>query len=432
MSADEDRLAKVAAELDGRASVADIWKARLAKRGDGYAGDERNVLLALRHAPELVGLLRYNAFSLNVEFTRSPPWRHAEAGSPWMETDDTALQTWLQAQGIAVRGRSTVADTVILAAQDSTYHPVRQYLEALAWDGTPRLKVWLDEYLNAEGPPAYHAAVGRRFLVSAVARIFSPGCQADHVLTLEGPQGCGKTTTARVLAVRPEWFADNLPDIHTKDAPLQLLSRWIIEVAELKAVRNSQLEAVKSFITTTADTFRPPYGRRAAQFPRQSVFIATTNEDEYLRDRTGNRRFWPVRCGRIRLDALAADRDQLWAEAVHEYRAGTAWHLTDEENALAMLEQRDRVHVSELEADVAEYLDRRLSEGVQQVSTRDVLVSGLGLDANDKGYAETARRLGSAVADAMKRAGWKKAGRPRTGGGKRTLYRYGGQGGQGK
>lgn len=398
------------------------WREALCRRGEGFAGDERNVLIAMRTAPQLAGLVRYNAFALTVEFTRSPPWRTVAEGSPWIETDDTALQAWLQAQGLNVRGRSTVADSVILAAQDASFHPVSAYLNGLTWDGVPRLKIWLDEYLNADGPPAYHAAIGRRFLVSAVARIMAPGCQADHVLTLEGAQGIGKTSVCRILSRESAWFADNLPDVHTKDAPLQLLGRWIIEVAELRAVRSSQLEAVKSFITTTVDTFRPPYGRRTAQFPRQCVFIATTNETEYLRDRTGNRRYWPVRCRRIQLDELAADVDQLWAEAVHEYRTGTAWHLTGDEVALASAEQRERVHVTELEADVAEYLARRVDEGRTEVCVRDVLTIGLGLDSQAPGYPDIARRLGASVAEAMERSGWHKVRRVGRGDSRRTIY----------
>ncbi|MCE7902126.1 MAG: virulence-associated E family protein [Gammaproteobacteria bacterium PRO9] len=441
MSAAEERIANIADRVDRKTKrkarkgngVAEIWKDNLRKNRSGYIGDEYNVQHTLRHAPEFHGLVRFNAFSLEVEVTGPLPWRNCPAGSKWLETDDTALMVWLQERDINVRGRATVADSVALVAADTAFHPVRDYLDSLVWDGEPRLRVWPYDYLGASGDPVYVAAVGLRFPVSAVARIFEPGCQADHVLVLEGPQGSGKTSTARALAVQPEWFAGSLPDIHTKDAAIQLAGHWIVEVAELKAVRNSQLEAVKSFITETADTFRPPYGRRTGKFPRQCVFIATTNETDYLRDRTGNRRYWPLRCGRIDVEALTRDRDQLWAEAVHEYGQGTAWHLTADEGALAAAEQRDRVYVSEIEADVAEYLARQQAAGHVEVSVRDVLVYGLNLNPDAAGYAETARKLGSAVAEALEHCGWSKAARVRGEGVRRTVYRLtAGQGGQGK
>jgi putative DNA primase/helicase len=198
----------------------------------------------------------------------------------------------LQAKGLRVRGSTAVADCIAVAARDAPFHPVREFLDGLEWDKQPRLRIWLCDYLNATSGAQYLAAVGTRFMVSAVARIMQPGCQADHSLVLEGAQGIGKTSAARALAVRPEWFAGSLPDIHSKDAALQLCGRWIIEIAELKAIRSSQLEATKTFLTQCVDTIRPPYGRRTAQFPRQCVFLGTTNETEYLRDRSGNRRYW--------------------------------------------------------------------------------------------------------------------------------------------
>jgi len=210
-----------------------------------------------------------------------------------------------------------------------------------------------------------------------------------------------------------------LPDIHSQDAPLQLIARWIVEIAELKAIRNSQIEATKTFITETRDTFRPPYGRRTAQFPRQCVFIATTNETEYLRERSGNRRYWPVRCTKVDVAALIRDVDQLYAEAMELYRAGVAWHLTDDEIRLAVAAQQERVHVSELDQDVRTYLERQ--QGRDEITVRDVLIDGLQLEPDESSYAETARRLGPAVAEARERCGWVKD--ARRGKERRTTYR---------
>lgn len=397
------------------------WRKALAPSGkDGYVGDERNVIIALRAAPELAGLLRFNEFALEVELTRSPPWN--DPRTRWTDEHDTALAAWLQEKGIKVRSRATVADVVALVARDRTYHPVRDFLVTLKWDGTARIDHWLERYLDARGNPEYLRAVGARFLIAAVARIMSPGCQADYVLVLEGPQGLGKTTVVRVLAMRPEWCAGNLPDVHTKDAPLQLIARWIIEISEMRAVRSSQLEAMKNFITETHDTFRAPYARRTAQFPRQCVFIGTTNDRDYLRDRTGNRRFWPVSCGAINLPALTADREQLWAEALVRFRAGEQWHLTAHETALAIAEQADRTPRSELEQDVGEYLAGLPHERVE-VTVREVLTHGLRLEPDQSDYTERARRLGTDVAEAIEAAGWQRIGRRGKADARRTVYR---------
>lgn len=395
------------------------WRKLLAVKGDHIIGDERNVVLALRHAPELAGLIRFNEFALRLEFTRSPPWRIVSAGEVWTDEDDTALITWLQQHDIPVRGRGTVADSAALVAHDLPYHPVRDYLEAQVWDGEPRLNNWLREFLGARGDSAYLKAVGRKFLISAVARIFTPGCQVDHVLVLEGPQGIGKSATARQLANITEWFTDDMPDIHTKDAALQLSGRWIIELAELAALRRSEIEGMKAFITRPTDVYRPPYARRAVAVPRQSVFVATTNEAHYLRDPTGNRRFWPVRCGAIDVPLLSLYINDLWAEAVAAFRAREQWHLTREETALAIGEQRERVLVTELEQDVAEYL---LTVTAKEVTTREVLIHGLRLDPDKPDYAERAGRLGTHVASALERAGWFKVGTSGRGSTRRTTY----------
>jgi predicted P-loop ATPase len=425
MSANVHSLKASVAYLDGLPEKkADDWRCALAPSGSEYAGDERNILIALRTAPELAGLVKFNEFSLETELTRGAPWQSTKV-TCWSEPDDTQLTAWLQAAGIKVRSRGAVADTVAVVARQHAYHPVRDYLQALQWDGEKRLQIWLAEYLNATGSVEYLAAVGTRFLISAVARIMEPGCQADHVLVLEGRQGIGKTSAARALAKRPEWFAGNLPDIHSKDAALQLAGRWIVEIAELKAIRNSQVEATKTFITETRDTFRPPYGRRTAQFPRQCVFIATTNESEYLRDRSGNRRYWPVRCTKVDVAALTRDCDQLYAEALHLYRHGVAWHLTDDEIRLALAQQQERVHVTELEQDVQAYLDTVKAD---EVTVREVLHYGLRVEHDKPNYTETARKLGPAVAEALERCGWNKVSRVGKGINRRTIYSRGHQG----
>lgn len=398
------------------------WLALLRRRGDRILGDEANVLQALRACPELAGLVRFNEFAGRVEFARPAPWRNAEPGTEWTDADDVDLQAWLQVRGLEVRARNTIADCVSRVARDNPAHPVRDYLAGLTWDGRPRLTHWLLDYLGAEGPAAYLEAIGPAFLISAVARVRRPGCQADHSLVLEAAQGKGKTSAVRTLG--HPWITEGIPDLANKDAALHLAGVWIVELSELAAVRRTDsIEHTKAFLTRNVDRYRPPYGRRTVDIPRQCVFIGTTNAAAYLPDPTGNRRFWPVRCTDIDLPTLERDRDQLWAEAVLQYEAGAAWHLTAEQAGLAATEQDARRYVTELEQDVADYLERMAGQGFKELAVRDVLRDALHIDSTDDPRA--AAGLGPQVAAAMARAGWHRVTRTGRGDKRRTLYRQG-------
>jgi len=396
------------------------WLALLRRRGDRIIGDEANTLQALRAAPELAGLVRFNEFAGRVELARLPPWRHAEPGGEWTDADDVDLQAWLQVRGLEVRARNTIADCISRVARDNPAHPVRDYLAGLTWDSRPRLTHWLLDYLGAEGPAAYLEAIGPAFLISAVARVRRPGCQADHSLVLEAAQGKGKTSAVRTLG--HPWITEGIPDLANKDAALHLAGVWIVELSELAAVRRTDsIEHVKAFLTRNVDRYRPPYGRRTVDIPRQCVFVGTTNAAAYLPDPTGNRRFWPVRCTDIDLPALERDRDQLWAEAVQQFEAGAAWHLTAEQAGLAATEQDARRYVTELEQDVADYLERMAGQGFTELAVRDVLRDALHVDSTDDPRA--AAGLGPQVAAAMARAGWHRVTRIGRGEKRRTLYR---------
>lgn len=402
------------------------WQARLRKNDKGKViADEANMHIAMRHAPELAGVVQYNEFSRDCEFRRTPPWRQVQLGEKWTDNDDTRLLEWMQLNGVAIRSKSSVADAVQMCGDEHKTHPVRDYLHGLEWDGIARLDTWLAKYLGAAGSHEYLEAVGRRWPISAVARIMRPGCQADHTLVLEGLQGAGKSRTARALAVNPSWFVDRIPDLHTADAAAQLAGRWIVEVAELAAIRHtSSIESAKAFLTRTYDVYRPSYGRRAVSFARQCVFIGSTNEDTYLKDKTGNRRYWPVKCGAIAIKALEADIGQLWAEAFHAYIANEPWHLDADQQKAAAVEQDDRVMVTELEQQVGDYLDRQLLSKVMEVEMRRVLVDGLNLDPDKPDYAERCGRLAVQAAAAMRSQGWHRVGVRGRGKGRRNIYRY--------
>lgn len=401
------------------------WRAQLRKNDGGKTiGDEANVMIALRASAELSGLTQYNEFSLNIEFRREPPWRSVSVGSRWLDNDDMQLMIWLQHCGISMRSRSSVSECISVVAHERTVHPVRDYLKGLEWDGKHRIDEWLARYMGSSGTPEYLRAIGRRWLISAVARVMQPGCQADHTLVFEGIQGAGKSQTAQALAVNDDWFTDRLPDLHTTDAAIQLAGRWIVEIAELAAIRHTaSIESSKAYLTRRVDVYRPPYGRRPVSLPRQCVFIGSTNESTYLRDRTGNRRYWPVRCGTVDLECLRLDRDQLWAEAVQAYKNQEPWHLDNDEQVIAALEQEERTVTTELEQEVGAYLDRQEAVGVFEVDVKTVMIAALNLEPDKADYVERAGRIGPQVVSAMRQFGWQKVGIVGRGKTRRNVFR---------
>jgi putative DNA primase/helicase len=290
--------------------------------------NEANVITALSNDEAFAGALVFDEFRQETMINRTLPWDDdaARLPRPWSDADDVRCAEWLQHREINV-APIVVSRSVTAVARDIRVHPVRDYLYGVSWDGVPRLAAWAITYLGADDTPL-NRAFGSRWMISAVARIMRPGAKVDHMLILEGPQGAKKSTALRVLA-GDEWFADELAEIGSKDAAQQMRGIWIIEIAELDAIGRAEVSRIKAFLTRTVDRYRPPYERYVIEVPRQCVFAGSVNPDTYLRDETGNRRFWPVRCGNIDLDALRRDRDQLWAEAVARFRDGAVWWLDD-------------------------------------------------------------------------------------------------------
>jgi predicted P-loop ATPase len=298
-----------------------------------------NAITALRLAPEWAGVLAFNEFSLGTVALNPAPWGGDPTGGEWTDHEDRLTADWLQHVGVFV-SVEVAGQAVQTVAKDRTFHPVRKYLDSLKWDGTKRIDTWLRLYLGAEAND-YTAAVGARWLISAVARIHQPGVKADCCLILEGVQGLKKSTALKTIA--GDWFTDEIADLGSKDAAMQTRGVWIIEIAELDGMSRSEVSKIKSFMSRSTDRFRPPYGKRLIESPRQCVFAGSVNHSNYLRDETGGRRFWPVTCTSIRIDELARDHDQLWAEARDRYVSGAPWWLDSVElNRLAQQEQADR------------------------------------------------------------------------------------------
>jgi predicted P-loop ATPase len=302
---------------------ANDWRARLQKTDTGkIIANVNNALLVLENDPDVVDCFAFDEMSRTVMMVRAID-ENAHEHRAVTDVDVTDLQRWLQVDGNVRVSKETVAQAMERRAASSSYHPIRDHLASLQWDGKPRLERWLSRYLGAE-PEEYSAGIGVMFMVSMVARIFKPGCKVDHMLILEGGQGTMKSTACRVLA-GAAYFSDNLPDLENKDSSQHLRGKWLVEVAEMHSFDRAQTAHLKSFITRQEERYRPSYGRMEVFEPRQCVFIGTTNKDAYLRDDTGGRRFWPVKTGTIDIAALERDRDQMLAEAVALFKGGTQW-----------------------------------------------------------------------------------------------------------
>jgi Virulence-associated protein E-like domain len=247
-----------------------------------------NVLIALRADMALIGLFARDLMFCGDILMQPMPCGKLEDPfwpRPISDDDITALQEFLQNAGLKRISKDTVHQAVSLRARECAFHPVGDYLEGLVWDGESRLQNWLTTYLGAEVTP-YTRGIGDKFLVSMVARIYQPGCKADHMLVLEGEQGELKSSMCSVLA--DPWFSDALPDIRHKDASQHLRGKWLIEVAEMHAMDKAETTLLKSFISRTVERYRPSYGRLEVIEPRQNIFIGTTNKDTYLRDETAD------------------------------------------------------------------------------------------------------------------------------------------------
>jgi len=327
------------------------------------------------------------------------------ASQPRAVSDDdvSVIQRWMQTSGLKRIGEKIVGQAIEHVARQYPYHPVRAYLEGLEHDAEPRNHCWLSTYLGAERN-AYNDAIGAMFLRAMVARILYPGCKADHMLILEGPQGELKSTACKILAWKPQYFSDSMPELtEHKECSIHLQGKWLIEISELHAFSRADNTQLKSFLSRTDEDYRPVYGTYNIRQPRQCVFIGTSNKDQYLRDETGGRRFWPVKCGAIDVEALAADRDQLLAEAVLEVRAGLPWWPDHEfEREHIKPEQDKRYEFDEWDNAVGDYLEAKLL--TPTVTTAQIAKEAIGLEANRLDMMAQKR-----IAAIMHRRGWKRA-----------------------
>lgn len=391
----------------------EYWRARLrrADKSGAVLPALDNVFSILLNDPAWEGVLGFEQFSGRVMKLKPPPFDEGGAAGEWTDRDDSRCVLWLgQRYGFSPKPDITM-EAAFLVAERSPYHVVRDYLESVKtkWDRKPRLRSWLVDYLYVEDTE-YARLVGFKWLMGAIGRVMRPGCKMDNILILEGKQDAGKSRSFSILFGQ-QWFTDAHITIGDKDTYVVMQGKWVIELAELDALNKADSSLAKKFFTTAVDTFRPPYGRRAIDVPRQWVACGTVNFDAYLKDESGNRRYWPVKAADVLdLIGLARDRDQLWAEAFTEYleweraneEAGgtlvTPWQVTQDEKPLFAVEQEARYEGDVYETMIARHLNEMSGD---EITTEQILADVLKLEISKWTPAEQ-RRIGKA----LKSIGW--------------------------
>lgn len=385
-----------------------------------------NIATILDGLKEWEGVLAYNELSNQTMVMQPLPGSRGNpklfTPRPLQDGDITRTRIWLERRMKWSKvSKADTADAIEEVARETIIAPVRHYLESLPAmpeeEARRFLSVVLNEHLGLRRYGVHPDAIRfselafRKWLISAVARTFKPGCKADHVLILEGSQGAGKSTAIRILC-GDEAFGDSVPPLNTKDAMDYVRGKWIVELAELSSVSKAEVEHVKAYITRTEEKFRPAYTRLEVTYQRRCVFVGTTNRTDYLRDETGNRRFWPVAVDEIDHERLRQDRDLIWAAAVSLYRAGERWWLSAEEGALAGAEQAKRTTVDPLYEEVEQWL---ADTGKTETCMKEVALRFLPADEGSLSVTLTPQ-LQHRLRGALNAAGFVSAGRRLTAG----------------
>jgi predicted P-loop ATPase len=408
--------AKAPSAGGGGSPDADYRDELIRKPNGAFEDCRENVMLALTHHPLWVGAVGFNSFAGRTESLRPTPW--GTGPGEWTTRDDRELGLWLvQRCGLLVRAEGNLSAGVEMAAERCTFHPVVDYLESLRWDGVPRLAHWLVDCCGVEDKE-YTRRAGTYFLRSMVARVLKPGAQVDSMLVLEGGQGRGKSTALRILA--GDWFSDAPLKLGDKDALLGLINVWLYEVSELDAFSRADVTAVKAFLSTLNDHVRGVYERRVRRRPRQVVMSGTTNQERYLRDMTGNRRFWPVTVGAMVDNVKLQDwRDQLFAEAMHDVQNGERWWPTREEEREFFHPAQDERVISDPWVDE---LPKRLEQPNrmdQRMWTTAELLAALGVSA-DK--IDSTGQMARRIEQIMHTLGWTRSRERRADGTRPHVY----------
>lgn len=394
------------------------WRDSLVRNEKGKPTNcVHNLMLVLANDPFLDGLFVLDEFANAIILTRDAPWPGGHRDE-FTDQDAVELAAWVghpNRYTLATKPESVLSCVEAIARRRSR-HPVREYLQELQWDGKQRIASMFRDLFGAEHTD-YTVSASACFMVSAVARVLwaDPdvrynGAQVDFMLILEGDQGKGKTSAVRSL-FGARWYAEAMESPAGKDFYQSLRGRWCVEIGEMDSFNKSDVTKVKQAITSRFDTYRPSYGRVSRSFRRECVFVGTTNDNEYLRDPTGGRRFLPVRVSAVKVDEIERQRDQLWAEAMQLFREGYPWWQLPAE---ASNQQEARYSADSWEDIIVPWLDGRCddktyparlaptgSKRPDWVTTTELLANALGIDVGKHGRPEQMR-----IATIMKRLGW--------------------------
>lgn len=322
----------------------------------------KNIVTVLEFDPGLQGKIAYDEFSNRGLVLGSLPWDKADQRRGWADADDAALREYLE-RVYGLTGKDKIFDAITVVGHRQAFNDVKQYLDNLQWDGLKRLDTVFIDYFGA-ADDVYTRAVARKFFAAAVARVYQPGIKFDNMPILSGPQGCGKSTF--LARMGRSWYTDSLTTFEGKDAAEMVQGMWIVEIGELSAMSRSETNSVKQFLSRIDDVYRAAYGRRTDRYPRRCVFCGTTNDAEFLKDKTGNRRFWPIdlhpeQATKNIFKALTPDEcDQLWAEAVVAWRLGERLYLIDKEEEIAKEQQDSHRESNAKEGLIREWLEQDL------------------------------------------------------------------------
>lgn len=406
-------------QLHTRKTVAadDSWLLDLVYTPEGKVkpGATKNWALFLENHKDVAGIFAWDEFKMRVTVMRRPPWENGSG--EWKargvrDRDYNEAVMWLESRQMTPKG-SNIAPVIQTVAEHAAFDPLRDYLGGIVWDGRPRVATWLSYYLGVDDSD-YHRAIGQCWLVSSVARGLMPGCKVDTMPILEGPQGALKSTAIRKL-YGDQFFTDGLSDIGSKDAKMEMQGVWGLEVAEMQKFNAAETNEVKKFLTQQTDRYRPPYGRSVIEAPRRVVLCGTINPEgnAYLKDPTGARRFWPISVGKLDLDGIEADRDQLWAEAVTLFKAGQKWWVQDEHQEVVRAEQEKRT-------DVDVWVDMLAGSGdllTRTSITQTEIFTALGIAKKDASRMHSDR-----IGRVMRKLGWT-VGRDRRSGHDHTIFK---------
>lgn len=336
-----------ALDTDALSDVSWLQTAKLQCDENGRPKKTRdNILKILKYDPVIKGRIAYDKFASRHMAIGALPWAPEDTGKRiWSDTDDSGLQWYLENR-FDITGRDKVIDCILLCAEQNAFNPVTDYLNGLVWDGVARLDTLFIDYLGA-ADNVYTRAACRKAFVAAVARAFAPGCKYDTMPVLAGLQGMGKSSLIRIMG--KEWYADGLNTVEGKEAAENIQGKWLIEAGEMAGFSRAEENAIKQFLSRQTDNFRQAYGRRTQEYPRKCVFFGTTNQHEFLKDVTGNRRFWPIQVNHSPpkknvFKDLAGEVDMLWAEAVHQYRRGESLIIEDNAEILRLANEARETH----------------------------------------------------------------------------------------